>query len=216
MSADIPLRDICISTQSVYQRQAEVWHRGRARNLYEQVWLDPFVTAVPEGGRILDLGCGSGEPIARYLLDRGCSVVGIDYAPQMIEIAQQNLPQADWHVLDMRHLPNLGRFDGILSWDGFFHLSIDEQRVCLPKLAQLLEPGGAIMLTVGPNEGEVTGTVGDEPVYHASLSPGEYRKILEQAGFSNVTFQPNDTKAKGRSVLFATDLQPRHPANSSS
>ena len=42
------------------------------------------------------------------------------------------------------------------------------------------------MLTIGNKAGEVTGQVGGETVYHASLAPDEYREILESLGFPDI------------------------------
>jgi cyclopropane fatty-acyl-phospholipid synthase-like methyltransferase len=44
----------------------------------ESAWLDRFSTLLSQGASILDIGCGSGEPIARYLIDRGFAVDGVD------------------------------------------------------------------------------------------------------------------------------------------
>lgn len=155
------------------------------------------------GSRVLDLACGSGRPLADYFLERGFSLTGVDYAEPMIEIARADYPGAAWVVADLRRLPELGHFDGICSWDGFFHLSVEEQRALLPKLAAMLSPGGAILLTVGTGEGEVTGTIDDETVYHASLSPTEYQRTLAGLGFSRVTYVKEDLSCLGRSVLLA-------------
>jgi len=49
------------------ERHAETWDRERWRNLFERPWLDRFSGADPGCGSIVDIGCGSGEPITRYL-----------------------------------------------------------------------------------------------------------------------------------------------------
>jgi len=41
---------------------------------------------VPVDGMVLDVGCGTGEPIARYLMDTGRRVFGVDSSPSMIGI----------------------------------------------------------------------------------------------------------------------------------
>src|SRR5688572_22505672 len=64
-------------------------------------WLDELHRALPPPGRILDLGCGAGVPAARWLVDAGYDVVGIDGSPAQIERARANVPQADFMVADM-------------------------------------------------------------------------------------------------------------------
>src|SRR5687767_5565090 len=66
--------------------------------------LDAFIARVTPGRTVLDAGCGPGLPVDRYLLDRGLAVNGIDVSPTMIELAQQNVPDALYEVRDMTTL----------------------------------------------------------------------------------------------------------------
>ncbi|QLC24959.1 class I SAM-dependent methyltransferase [Parasphingopyxis algicola] len=195
------------ATRDVYERQARTWDRQRPRSLYEKPWLDRFAARIPPGGRLLDLGCGAGDPVGTYFIGKGFALVGVDYSETMIALARERHSGAEWHVQDMRMLDASGPFDGICSWDGFFHLSVEEQRAALPDLANRIGDGGAMLLTVGPGEGEVTGTVGGETVYHASLSEIEYRDILRKSGFRKIAFVAEDAECGGRSVLMAWGKQ---------
>ncbi|MEM7730264.1 MAG: class I SAM-dependent methyltransferase [Pseudomonadota bacterium] len=196
------LRAAKVGMRSLYDRQAAWWHKVRQRSLCEAKWLDRMTTTLPSGARILDLGCGTGVPVARHLIQSGFEVTGVDFSQGMIEQARAARPSGDWRVADMRDLPELGAFDAIVSWDAFFHLSTAEQRAILPGLCDRLRQGGAILLTVGPDEGEVGGAVNGEPVYHASLSSDEYKTTL--SGFGAMTFVAEDPETRGRSVLLAT------------
>lgn len=205
--SDLDLKKIKADTQAVYTRKAEFWHSQRDRTGYENIWLERFAKHLPNESEILDLACGTGDPIAAYVLARGYSVTGVDYAPTMIDIARQTYPDCKWVLADITDLPELGQFDGVLSWDGFFHLSAEEQRLALPQYTKIIKPGGAILLTVGTGEGEVTGQIEDETVYHASLSPAEYEDILSRLGFSEVIYKAEDSACLGRNVLLATGLR---------
>lgn len=77
-------------------------------------WL---ADTLPAGSRVLDLGCGTGLPSARQLVDSGHRVVGIDLSPSMIRLARQNVPDADFHRLDIADLRG-GRLGGTGSFDG--------------------------------------------------------------------------------------------------
>ena len=192
------------ATRSVYRRQAATFDRQRPRVLFEKPWLDRFLQALPAGGTILDAGCGAGEPLARYMIERGYRVTGLDFSEPMLEIARGRFPSHHWHLADMRNFDLGKRFDGVVGWDSFFHLSMAEQRQVIPRLARHTGSRGSLLLTVGPAEGEVTGTVGGETVYHASLSPEEYRRLLTAEGFDRIDFVPDDPDCEGHSVILAT------------
>ena len=189
------------STRFVYERNAQGWDRHRSRKLFERAWLDRFLGLVPAGEPILDLGCGSGEPIARYILEQGRELLGVDFAEPMLAMARERFPQARWVHADMRDLDLGRRFGGIVAWDSFFHLTQDEQRAVIPRLGRHLAPQGAVLVTVGPSEGEVTGTVEGESVYHASLSPGEYERLFGDVGLGVVDFVAEDPACGFHSVL---------------
>ena len=137
-----------------------------------------------------------------YLIAAGHDVTGIDQVPAMLRIARSRYPGARWLEQDIRDLDVDGAFDAILSWDGFFHLTPNEQRRALPGLARRLAPKGRLLLTIGDAASEVLGQVGGEDVYHASLDPEEYRVILERHGL-DVSLTLCDPASNGHSVLLA-------------
>jgi SAM-dependent methyltransferase len=170
----------------LYRRHAAAWLRLRGRHLTERKWLDRFLALLPSRPKVLDIGCGPGEPIARYLLANGCAVTGIDAAPEMLEIAERLFPEAVWIVSDMRSLNLKAAFDGLLAWNSFFHLSQADQRQMFPIFRRHAAGGAALMFTSGPSFGEAIGTFEGEPLYHASLDGTEYRQLLDFNGFDVV------------------------------
>ena len=190
------------NTLGAYERGAEGWDRHRTRNLAERPWLDRFLDHVPDEGTVLDLGCGAGDPIAGYLLAANRSVVGIDFSEPMLQLARARYPQAEFRRGDLRDFSLDGTFHGALSWDGSFHLSIAEQRRLIAKLAEHLEPGAPLMMTIGDEHGETIGHVEGEPIYHASLSLDEYREHLSATGFANIDIVV-EARPIDRIVLFA-------------
>lgn len=194
------------ATRAVYNSQAQAFDAARGRGLFEAGWLARFADLLPSGAHVLDLGCGAGEPIAAWLMDQGYRVTGTDFAAGLLGIARARWPEGDWRLADMRDFDLPEKFDGIIGWNSFFHLTPDEQRLCLPKLARALRPAGALMLTVGTSEGVVTGTVGTEKVYHASLSPAEYTRLLETHGLELRAFVAEDKTCNDHSVLLARRL----------
>jgi trans-aconitate methyltransferase len=189
----------------IYERHADAWVDARLREgrFYERGWLDRFCALVSPGGPVLDMGCGAGEPIARYVSEHGHAVTGVDSSPAMIAKFRARLPGEQALVADMRAL-SLGRlFQGILAWDSFFHLCHEDQRRMFPVFRMHAAPGAALMFTSGPAYGEAMGRLEGEPLYHASLDAAEYRTLLDDAGFGIVATLAEDQTCGGRTVWLA-------------
>ena len=127
------------------------------RSLFEE-------TGVPEGGRILDLGCGTGGH-AITLAGMGYRVTGIDDSKPMVEIATEKaggLPAEFLHQ-DMTDLDLLGGFDAaICMFGGFGHITeIADVRRALRGISSLLLPGAPFIFeywNVGGMKPEHTGS----------------------------------------------------------
>jgi ubiquinone/menaquinone biosynthesis C-methylase UbiE len=125
---------------------------GRAQR--KQVWRK-LIDAFPPGSRILELNCGTGED-ARFLAERGRSVVACDASAEMIEVAKRHdgngLPSVDLHYL---RLPNENLaclhaetpFDGAFSNFSGLNCVSDLQPVARD-LASLIKPGGRVLICV--------------------------------------------------------------------
>jgi SAM-dependent methyltransferase len=187
----------------LYERHARDYDRDRTRTVAERAWLDRFLGLVRPGGEILDIGCGMGEPIARYCMEAGVRVVGVDSSPTMIALCRERFPGAEWIVADMRALALGRQFDGLLAWDSFFHLSGEDQRGMFPRFAEHARPGAPLMFTSGTSEGELIGSYRGEPLYHASLDPGDYRRLLAANAFAVEMYVPNDPDCGEHTVWLA-------------
>jgi SAM-dependent methyltransferase len=188
---------------SLYQRFALEWDRERERSLLEKAWLDRFLALLPLNPSILDMGCGAAEPIARYFIEKGCDVTGIDSSASLIGMCKDRFPDQVWTVIDMRTLSLDRRFDGILAWDSFFHLCPEDQRRMFPIFHRHAGTKAALMFTSGPSHGEAIGTYKGEPLYHGSLDEAEYRLLLYQNGFDVVSHVVEDPHCGHHTVWLA-------------
>jgi SAM-dependent methyltransferase len=139
-----------------FDRQAERWTSLYDRPQFRDR-LQQFVQAadrfVPPGGYVLDAGCGSGN-IALALARRGYRVLGIDAAPQMIELARgearaSGVPGAEFRVADvcMTEIEPCS-FDAVVSSSVLEYIADDTGLV--RRLATILRPGGHLLISA-PN-----------------------------------------------------------------
>ena len=117
----------------MHEQQRYAAYNGFAR-IFDRYWSELFADDVrpafqevflphlPSGGRILDLCCGSGR-LSYWLVGCGFQVTGVDGSDEMIAIARENVPQAEFEVADIRDFQRPGSFDAVVStFDSLNHL----------------------------------------------------------------------------------------------
>ena len=206
------LMDLADNIIEIYKKHGRAWTALRGEFLYEQTWLDQFLALLPQYSTILDLGCGSGKPIAQYLIENGHNITGVDTSDSMLEMAKQNFPvqtfpHQQWIQADMRTVELNQKFQGILAWDSFFHLTADDQKAMFQQFAKFSEQGTALMFTSGPTHGEAIGDLFGDALYHASLSAEEYRELLQCYGFEEVLMIAEDEECAGHTVWLVRKIR---------
>ncbi|HLB41491.1 MAG TPA: class I SAM-dependent methyltransferase [Gammaproteobacteria bacterium] len=114
-----------------YEKIVSWFDDARTKTLMESEYLNLIVKSVPAGSSVLDLGCGTGEPIAQFFMNKGFKgfkVTGVDGSKKMIELCKKRFPGEQWIVSDMRNINLNQKFDVVLAWHSFFHLDQDSQR----------------------------------------------------------------------------------------
>ena len=191
------------SNVSAYDGIAEWFDKTRTRELIEKPYLEALAQMLGRGASILDVGCGTGEPILRFFTERQFKVTGVDASAAMIAIARGRLPRARLVVGDMRELALDETFDAAILWHSLFHLRHDDQRAMFGMLARLLNPGGVLMFTSGTEFGETWSDNGGVMLYHASLDQQEYQSLLEANGFEVAQLTVDDPACGGATVWIA-------------
>jgi ubiquinone/menaquinone biosynthesis C-methylase UbiE len=139
----------------LYRRHAVQWDAARRGGGWnDRLWIDAFANKLARGSRVLDLGCGGGEPIARHLVERGLHLTGVDASPEMIALARDRLPGQEWIVADMRRLALDRRFHGVLAWDSYFHLAHEAERAMFAVFNAHAGDDAVLMFNTGPEHGE--------------------------------------------------------------
>lgn len=120
-----------------------------AETKYRQ-WLDDLCRRIPAGGSVLDLGCGSGVPVARTLAAAGYQVTGIDISEVQIRRARERVPEAEFICVDASSVSfEAASLDAVVSFYALIHLPLPEQPPLLRRIAQWLRPGGLFVATTG-------------------------------------------------------------------
>ncbi len=186
---------------------------------------------IPEGGKVLDLGCGNGR-FYEFLKEKNIEYVGIDKAEKLIEKARKKYPEADFRMADALDLPfENNYFDFVISIAVFHHMPSEKIRLkFLNEARRVLKSGGKLKLSVwdllstdkriylrNPKE-KLTGKIGirdillpwkndkgevaTERYYHA-FKKKELEKLAEKAELKNIEVFEKGEKHKSTLFLFA-------------
>lgn len=145
--------------------------------------------------RTFDAGCGNGA-FSIYAARQGNAVLAASFSQQELDRARRRagllgVPGIQFRVLDLRELERqraaLGRFAQIFCLETAEHVRDDER--LLRSLADMLEPGGRLLLTVPfdghrPLYSEDPSPSGEEDGSHVryGYTPQRLREITERAG----------------------------------
>jgi len=195
------------SMQNAYDHIAEQWHadsRGQAYVDRVLRYVDKVLEGLQPRARILDLGCGTGNPIARYIAKKGFRVTGVDQSEKMLEIAKKAVPEAEFINGDMISAQLADGFGAAIAWDSIFHVERKHHSGIYHKLAQSLEPGGRLLLSVGASgaDGFASEMFG-HTFFYSGHEPEIARELLEAEGFEIEIWEIDDPSSRGHIAVIA-------------
>ncbi|MHB1225443.1 MAG: class I SAM-dependent methyltransferase, partial [Gemmatimonadaceae bacterium] len=88
----------------------------------ERLYLETLLAGLPAPSSILDVGCGTGRPLAEFALRAGHRVTGIDQSAALLAIAGERFPEATWLRVRIEDYPFDGRHDAVICWDSLVHI----------------------------------------------------------------------------------------------
>jgi SAM-dependent methyltransferase len=152
------------------------------------IWLGDLAARLPDGGDVLDLGCGCGIPAARWLSRRGFQVLGVDLSPVQVRRARQLVPTATFVCQDMtRFDAPRASLDAVVCLYAIIHVPVDEQAALIDSMHRWLRPGGWLLITVGNEAWTGTennwGDVPDALMYWSHESTATYLRWMQSDGF---------------------------------
>ncbi|MGL4282048.1 MAG: class I SAM-dependent DNA methyltransferase [Albidovulum sp.] len=183
-------------TIAAYEANAAVYAK-RFRVIRLTRPLKAFIEGLPQGAKVLDLGCGPGDASA-HLRDAGMHPDAIDASPAMVAMAN------DRHGIGAR-LGTFDDLDAVAAYDGVwanFSL-LHAPRADLPRhlaaIRRALKPGGLFHIAMKTGTGEVRDRLGRSYTY---VGRQELAALLADAGFTVIA------TANGRERGLAGTLDP--------
>lgn len=192
------------AVRDVYNKIANWFDNARTKTLeMEDKYIKLIIDSIPPGGSILDAGCGSGEPLAKYFINAGFIVTGFDFSEAMIDLCRARFPNNKWFTADMRNLSLTSQYDCVIVWHSFFHIPKEQQKDVLANLCSLVKNDGLLCFTSGIENGEVWSNNGGEMLYHASLASREYKTILSNNNMKVIAHNVSDPDCGNATVWVA-------------
>jgi SAM-dependent methyltransferase len=169
--------------------------------------FDRLLEGLPTGAAVLDLGCGTGRPIAGLLVARGMRVTGIDHAAAMLAEARQAVQGANWCQAEL-DAPLAQTFAAAVCWDAIFHLERARHATVFREVWRALSPGGRFLFTTGGSaQPPFTDTMFGQEFFDDAPAPAETLALVQAAGFGllgDVMLEPpRGGREKGRMAVLA-------------
>ncbi|MFD1673932.1 class I SAM-dependent methyltransferase [Alicyclobacillus fodiniaquatilis] len=189
-----------------YDKIADFYEQGRSKTIGLN-YVDKFLSLIPrhlnhlKPPSVLDIGCGTGIPLTRYLVSSGASVTGLDISAKMLEKARQMLPEVTFITSDITSCMINGNFDGVLAWDALFHIPLEKQIDTLKKVIRSLRPSGVALFTTGGHRGELVSEMFGQKFYYSSLSKRQYEDILAEENCQVLFNEVDDPSGHGHRVI---------------
>lgn len=137
-----------------------------------------------KNSRILDLGSGTGLPVASFFADLGHNVTGIDISSEMVNFARKVVPAANFFIKDMSELkPNEYKVDAVVCYYSMFHVPRTMHQQLLKIFSSYLSSGGLMLLTMGDKDFEGHTEYLGVNMWWSQWGPIKNSQMVERAGF---------------------------------
>lgn len=132
---------------------------GTDDSILSKIEQDFIVKNIPDGARVLEVGCGNAQTLMRLAEENNCTGVGLDFSDKMADLAGCSVKESCLHdqiKIHCQQIPpvptTFGQFDIILSQRCLINLPTPEdQRDAILSIGEVVKPGGRYVM-VGSSE----------------------------------------------------------------
>jgi SAM-dependent methyltransferase len=164
-----------------YDAMADTWETWSAQISDDPrtAWLTRLVERLPEGARVVELGCGNGTKETRELAAR-FRLTGVDLSAEQLRRARSRIPEATFVQADLTTVSfEAGSLDAVCAFYVLNHVPRDLLPQVFEQVLTWLRPGGLFLATLGASdlegwEGEWLGV----PMYFSGHDPVRNRELL--------------------------------------
>ncbi|KAL9080408.1 MAG: hypothetical protein Q9157_000793 [Trypethelium eluteriae] len=151
------------------------------------------VTFFPPAATVLDIGCGTGTPVASTVAAHGHRIIGIDSSQSMVDLSRKAVPSGTFEVVDMKEYSPKEKIDVVLSILSLFQLSREQIEFMSGRWADWLAPGGILCIgTMDPAELDLKDAIYDEDkmcvrgISHLFMGEPGHLILMTREGWGNM------------------------------
>jgi|WetSurMetagenome_2_1015567.scaffolds.fasta_scaffold548809_1 ubiquinone/menaquinone biosynthesis C-methylase UbiE len=168
-----------------------------------QRYTDFLLSNVRPGAKVLELGCGAGDPTTKNLAER-FSITGVDISAEQLRHAKLNVPQATFIHADMNDLrfPSHS-FDAVTAFYAITHVPRKHHLSLISSVTNWLRPGGFFVASMssGPLVDSVESWFG-VPMYFNGYAARTNLSIVKKAGLKILKASRETDEETGRPITF--------------
>lgn len=177
-------------------------------------FVSKLLGCLANSSKVLELGCGSGRPVAETLAER-FHLTAVDISTAQLELASRHVPEATFIRADMTTLDfQSGAFDAVVSLYSMTHVPRVEHGALLGRIADWLRLGGYLLINMGA--GDLPDSIEDDwlgvPMFFSHFDAATNRALISSVGLEVLEAQVVPEEEKGRQVKFLWVVA-RKPSN---
>lgn len=166
-----------------YDAMADTWEAWSAEVSDDPraQWLDRLVSQLPDGARVVELGCGNGTAETRRLAER-FTLTGVDLSVEQLRRARERVPRATFVHADLTDVAFAeGSVDAVCAFYVLNHVPRELLPELFERVRTWLRPGGLFLATLGASdleswEGDWLGV----PMFFSGHDPSRNRELLRR------------------------------------